>query len=163
MSELNLKNVRAYLSGVLGTKYLCAAVDAAIRREAKLCEEVDEAKGHIEDLDIRLHAANRKIVKLEASGAQDMQWQPIKTAPKDETVLLHFPDMGKSSVVRGKWEDDRFSNNPKPYWTHDNIRIWGVRETRANPPTHWMPLPAAPVAKNIVKVSAKEDEYGQVA
>lgn len=69
-------------------------------------------------------------------------WQPIETAPKDGDVFLHFPQWGP---IRGHWDDERYSKVPRPYWTHDREWLWGRRATRANPPTHWMPLPDHPV------------------
>ncbi|WP_322089971.1 DUF551 domain-containing protein [Burkholderia cenocepacia] len=62
-------------------------------------------------------------------------WQPIETAPKDGTeVMLLFDDevelLGKTRprVRAASWFDD-----------------WTIPYRRDNPPTHWMPLPAAPI------------------
>lgn len=69
-------------------------------------------------------------------------WRPIESAPKDgTTVLLYFPDRGS---VCGSWDKDEYARKPAPYWSRDTERIFGVRETRANQPTHWMPLPEPP-------------------
>lgn len=66
-------------------------------------------------------------------------WQPIETAPKDETHILlwrpngnsrHLPVIGFYSSWNRWWttgEVDRF---------HDHVPLWA--------PTHWMPLPAPP-------------------
>ncbi len=70
-----------------------------------------------------------------------MEWQPIETAPKNADILLYCPRRG---VVCGRWSDERYATKPKPYWTHDRERLFGVRETREDQPTHWMPLPEAP-------------------
>lgn len=78
-----------------------------------------------------------------------MEWQPIETAPKNCNVLLYFPRHG---AVRGSWNDGRYAQTPKPYWSHDRERMFGTRETRNNQPTHWMPLPEAP------KHYTKEDD-----
>ena len=71
-----------------------------------------------------------------------MEWQPIKTAPMDETPLLLFaPNVG---ICTGRYE---------PF-----LRKWGVGPSfggafiwpdGSNPistiePTYWMPLPARP-------------------
>lgn len=69
------------------------------------------------------------------------EWQPIETAPLDKEILIHCPARG---VVRGRWNDNRYATNPRPYWTHDREHVFGVRETRLDQPTHWMPLPAPP-------------------
>jgi len=64
-----------------------------------------------------------------------MDWQPIETAPKDGrrviavqpsgyVLILHFYDNHAGSAF---WRNN--AEQEKPYWT----------------PTHWMPLPAAPV------------------
>jgi len=68
-------------------------------------------------------------------------WQPIETAPKHIDVLLLCPHRG---VVRGRWQDDAYAQKPRPYWTNDRERIWGIRQTRDDQPTHWMPLPDPP-------------------
>lgn len=72
-----------------------------------------------------------------------MNWQPIETAPKNQEILLYCPRRG---VVRGRWSDEIYARYPKPYWTHDRERLFGVHETREDQPTHWMPLPEAPNA-----------------
>lgn len=76
------------------------------------------------------------------------EWQPIETAPKDERILLLFdtPIFTDINVAIGKWKDDRYASNPRPYWTHDRERSVGTRETRKNQPTHWMPLPSGPAS-----------------
>lgn len=62
-------------------------------------------------------------------------WQPIETVPKDGTeVVLLFDDevalLGKTRprVRAASWLVD-----------------WTIPYRRDNPPTHWMPLPAAPI------------------
>lgn len=81
---------------------------------------------------------------LGANFGENMEWQPIETAPKDADVLLYCPERG---VVRGAWRDDKYSTKPRPYWTNDRESLWGKTWTRADQPTHWMPLPEAPNAK----------------
>jgi len=74
-------------------------------------------------------------------------WQPIETAPEDQTVLGYRPDRigrgGRVCVMR--FDDGRFTRRPRPFWKtyHGGL---GVQHDRDNPPTHWMPFPAAPVA-----------------
>ena len=62
------------------------------------------------------------------------EWQPIETAPKDDTMFLAgWPD-GRMCVLKGS--------------------ILAAQKTRATPTpehlqfrcTHWMPLPAPPVS-----------------
>jgi hypothetical protein len=54
-------------------------------------------------------------------------WQPIETAPKDQTTLLLVDEHGSYFV--GWWDRDR--------WIEDSsyITVW---------PTHWMFLPDPP-------------------
>ena len=64
-------------------------------------------------------------------------WQPIETAPKDETtVLLYCPESWDTNGVRVGW------------W---NGGAWYAEEWSSNPltdfygkPTHWHPLPPPP-------------------
>ena len=75
------------------------------------------------------------------------EWQPISTAPKDGSeVVLFIPGDHNRHVVIGSWDDAQYSRRPRPYWTSDGARIWGVRWSRDNQPTHWMPLPQPPQA-----------------
>ena len=62
-----------------------------------------------------------------------MEWQPIETAPKDESEVLLWDD----GVELGRWYE-----NPHP-WNSGNWWIQGGQVTATNP-THWMPLPTAP-------------------
>ena len=70
-------------------------------------------------------------------------WQPIDTAPKDIDILLHCPAIG---AVRGRWSDEKFARNPRPFWTHDRAQLFGIRLARNDQPTHWMPLPEPPTS-----------------
>lgn len=60
-------------------------------------------------------------------------WQPIKTAPKDDDILLLYRD--GEGVQPGYWDDE--------------IKSWLAVETQGLTggrmhPTHWMPLPSPP-------------------
>ena len=59
------------------------------------------------------------------------EWRPVETAPKDGTTVLlgRFADEPKSA--HGYIMVD---------WYRDGMTYW--------PPTHWMPLPPAPVVKS---------------
>ena len=74
------------------------------------------------------------------------KWQPIETAPRDGTRVLLFRQshITGAQIVFGRWNDDRFRPRPRPYWTHDLERVWGVTEAREAQPTHWMPPPEPP-------------------
>lgn len=76
---------------------------------------------------------------------EGLQWRPISEAPKDGTpVLLLRPRVGSPGLyIRniGAWDEQKYHTKPIPYWKSD---ITQVTVDRCNPPTHWMPLPAAP-------------------
>jgi hypothetical protein len=71
------------------------------------------------------------------------EWQPIETAPKEryKLLLLAFP---WCEPCVGYWDDDKYSSKPKPMWRACGLAHLGVKHMRANPPTHWMPLPEPP-------------------
>lgn len=78
---------------------------------------------------------------------EEVQWQPIETAPKDGTEVLLFE-------IVDVWGDD--AEYPKPYiysGKYDHNRSekyygtkWMCLEYDAfnRHPTHWMPLPPIP-------------------
>ncbi len=61
-----------------------------------------------------------------------MEWQPIKTAPKDGTRVILFRPDWIESMVTGYWNKD-FDDWFIPYNGSPFLS-----------PTHWMPLPEAP-------------------
>jgi hypothetical protein len=70
-----------------------------------------------------------------------INWQPIKTAPKDRRILLYFPDLFSYPVILcGRWNDDYFTNQAKPYWSVDGEGPHATSRLRAHPPTHWAGL-----------------------
>ncbi len=75
-----------------------------------------------------------------------IEWKPISEAPKDRRILLFRPKSFHKIVV-GKWEDERFHNNPKPYFSNDREVLEGKRSVRENQPTHFMLLPETPDAE----------------
>lgn len=79
--------------------------------------------------------------QMDEAIAKEREWRPIETAPKDGHILLAFPLRG---VIRGIWRSDQDAKKPRPYWSHDCERIFGVNATRNDQPTHWMPLPDPP-------------------
>jgi hypothetical protein len=71
-----------------------------------------------------------------------MKWQPIETAPKDESHVLIYE---RQEITIG--------------WWIEACQAWATVEAGAstiNSPTHWMPLPVAP-GKN--RVLADEEEW----
>lgn len=60
------------------------------------------------------------------------EWKPIQTAPESTRILLWNAAVGaySSELIDGEWP----------------LFIWnGMRGTWYPKPSHWMPLPAAPV------------------
>ena len=69
-----------------------------------------------------------------------MEWQPIETAPINDEVLVYNPKFG---VLIGWINHNLDAQKPRPYWVYDNVNK-SKKESRAYPPTHWMPLPEPP-------------------
>jgi hypothetical protein len=66
------------------------------------------------------------------------EWQPIRTAPKDESwVLLLFNDEPEPYVRSGFWSAE-YSD-----W-YDSEAASHSLTALVDQPTHWMPLPARP-------------------
>jgi hypothetical protein len=76
------------------------------------------------------------------------QWRPIETAPKDGTYIMlanhhgvwigHYAPVADSGYV---------FDQP---WRSVMLNHWHIKKKSSEqyaPPTHWMPLPAAPEAK----------------
>lgn len=129
----------------IGTK-LYAAPPAVIKPIIDLIKEYSEDA--MPDSEYRL-ACNDLVEAVSALSAQVQDvagWRPIETAPKDESIIMLFRADEKhwASISTGYFKNDRFARNPKPYWGGPHERSLGIRWYRENPPTHWMPLPAAP-------------------
>lgn len=88
------------------------------------------------DCDVRavLHGFAKWIL-AGSPPAWEPQWQPIETAPKDDTnVLLWWPFWVKNRPTIG-------------WFGHRGIQQWVCPEAcegDGEPPTHWMPLPPPP-------------------
>lgn len=81
-----------------------------------------------------IDAKQAEIDALKAQNAELLaaqQWQPIESAPKDQTVLLagEFAGEGDWRIKCGYFCSER------NFWC-----IWGASWT----PTHWQPLPPLP-------------------
>lgn len=87
-------------------------------------------------------AAESQVVAITAALAaldrEGQAWQPIETAPKDGKEFLAYPcDVSDMGVIR--WDCDPEDESGQCWRGQDNERI------ENDPPTHWMPLPAAPL------------------
>jgi hypothetical protein len=78
------------------------------------------------------------------------EWQPIETAPKDGTQILCF-DV-RTGEIRVAIRKLFFDRSGAYEWFRDDKIVPG--HTWSLLPTHWMPLPAPPVAH-----LAKEQEH----
>ena len=73
-------------------------------------------------------------------------WMQIRTAPKDQRILLWYPRplFNKIHVIAGQWQRSSFARKTEPYWKHDLTEMFGVNTVRKQIPTHWQPLPGDP-------------------
>jgi len=55
------------------------------------------------------------------------EWKGIDSAPKDRRIVLFYPEcgFGAPQIVFGKWCEDSYAKNPRPYWGNDCERWWG--------------------------------------
>jgi hypothetical protein len=67
--------------------------------------------------------------KLEAALPQ---WQPIETAPKDNTPILVPTNAHSDGIVIVRW------------YTYNRLAAWRDWDEDVHFPTHWMPLPQPP-------------------
>lgn len=74
-----------------------------------------------------------------------MTWRSINDdPPKDGTEILVWSPMFGGKYFLATWDDDKYAKTPRPYFKLSDQRLFGTTAARANQPTHWMPLPAAP-------------------
>lgn len=76
------------------------------------------------------------------------EWQPIETAPEDQSVLIYIPNaehygegvyraLRKETVKKGVF-----------IWMTTGLRHGSDLLRRDYQPTHWMPLPDPPVSED---------------
>lgn len=77
------------------------------------------------------------------------EWQPIETAPKDDTFVLLATPTSRVALY-GFWDGKQYNFCDEPEWSEamqeDYFLMNSWREGRG--PTHWMPLPSPPQEKN---------------
>ena len=71
-----------------------------------------------------------------------MHWRQMSEAPTDGTRILLLDTSGK--IMCGGWNQDKYAKRPRPYWTDDLERTFGILYTRNRTRVAWMPLPAPP-------------------
>jgi len=78
------------------------------------------------------------------------EWQPIETAPRDETYILVF---NGDNIGEGTEEKQIGVASKSPYEKHDydGVEMWHAQDCCDQmtfyAPTHWMPLPEPPKEK----------------
>jgi hypothetical protein len=77
-----------------------------------------------------------------------MQWQPIKTVPKDEVVDLFTPWIENQGGFKGfRWTDCYLKGDGE--WTSKHFNSEDGRVVKN--PTHWMPIPEPPEDVVLIK------------
>ena len=74
-------------------------------------------------------------------------WQLIETAllVDREQILVWCPKaFGKGYRFLARWNPDKYSQKPRPFW---DLVGQQITTSRANQPTHWMPLPEPPTGE----------------
>ena len=107
-----------------------AARESAMAEEAygKWQREIGDALG------CPVHFAPEGYHKIILAAIHGQGWQPIETAPKDETqILLWFPEMEARHT--GYWDGEQWRID----YAEGDHSDWVV--------THWMPLPPPPEVK----------------
>lgn len=83
-----------------------------------------------------------------------MTWQPIETAPKDETEVIVGVDIADTWIVRAAWYrpketvdylmaamPEEWDETDIGWWSYENSvsqeKLEGIYE-----PTHWIPMPS---------------------
>lgn len=84
-----------------------------------------------------LHDCRRLLEAALSTERGDAEgWKPIETAPPNEF-------QGKVLIVGGAWPEPTIVKNDGDWWRH---RL--KDESHKGIPTHWRPLPAAPLPKD---------------
>ncbi len=70
-------------------------------------------------------------------------WKPMdEAAPKDKKLLLRWAPRTLylvEYIALGHWEPDKFSRNPRPFWTAAGGGAY-VADLRRNPPSHYIEI-----------------------
>jgi hypothetical protein len=79
-----------------------------------------------------------KVRKIPPAGSWD--WEPIECAPKDGREIMLFHPAGglflTDLISTGHYDEDRYSKNPRPYWSVDR-KFKDLNGLRKNPPKLW--------------------------
>ena len=98
------------------------------------------SKPNIGDTDV--YTAEQMQAAYAAGLAAREGWQPIETAPKDETAIITmYMHIDTQIVNSALWIDDE---NCPGWWSYTMSEVSCTLLDDWRTPTHWMPLPAAP-------------------
>jgi hypothetical protein len=79
-----------------------------------------------------------RLRALLSSSRGEQGWRTIdETTPRDQPIRVWT--WGREWIA--KWDDDKYSTRPRPYWAMDGMQISTSREHQ---PEFWMPCAAAP-------------------
>ena len=118
------------------------------------CGKVEAERDALKGDELRLHQIIYKLAddKAHVEAELDAKWQPIKTAPKDGSAFLAYgrhtgspKDAAKGVEAGDHWwaivlydvYREIGMGGSQFVFAKDGAKTW-------SPPTHWMPLPAAP-------------------
>jgi len=102
--------------------------------------------GLSDDVKLRMQDSVRAALTV----ALAAMWRPISEAPKDgSNVLVNDTRYPNRTVFIARWNDCRYHTKAKGYWAFTDERVHGVALSRANQPTHFMPLPQPPAQKEV--------------
>ncbi len=94
--------------------------------------EIERLTNKVSQLYEGAEEQKQRIKRLEE--AHSWRWRPIETAPHNHTWVLGYDEKdGETGMIIFNRGDES-----EPHWT-DGMREWS--------PTHWMPLPEEPKAK----------------
>lgn len=82
-----------------------------------------------------------------------LEWQPIKTAPQDGTLIWFYTEDEIQGICylhsQWSWRKFKVEKTWDVVWNNKEIPEGGTK-----PLTHWMPLPEKPAAKTSSKKAA---------
>ena len=80
--------------------------------------------------------------------AVETPWQPIETAPRDDTeILVMYMHIETQIVHVGFWLEGDECESPAGWWTYTHSEVSRELLDGWRAPTHWMPLPPPPASQ----------------